>query len=104
MYVCVYIYIYIHMPARKDHTVDLLFTLDIVLTFNVPRRETTSGERLPEVPSEVSSEVFPLGVVFRFRSVFTEHITLRPYGQQLLKFVCSWYRNNSESALSSWFG
>ena len=28
---------------------------------------------------------FPLGVVFRFPAAFAEHITLRPYGQQLLK-------------------
>ena len=30
---------------------------------------------------------FPFGVVFRFRAVFAEHITLRPYREQLLKFV-----------------
>ena len=28
----------------------------------------------------------PLGVVDRFWAAFTDHITLRPYGQQLLKF------------------
>ena len=28
-----------------------------------------------------------LGIVVRFRTVVAEHITLRPYGQQLLKFV-----------------
>ena len=30
---------------------------------------------------------FPLGVVVRFRAVFTESMTLWSYGQQLLKFV-----------------
>ena len=34
----------------------------------------------------------PLGVVVRFRAVFTENISLRPYGQQLLKLFCSWDR------------
>ena len=33
--------------------------------------------------------LFPLGVVGRFRVDFAEHVTLRPYGQQLLKLFCS---------------
>ena len=33
---------------------------------------------------------FTLGVVVRFRAVFAGNITLRPFGQQLLMFFCSW--------------
>ena len=40
--------------------------------------------------------VFPLGVVVRCRYVFAENLTLRPYGQQLLKFFCSWDRKSLE--------
>ena len=54
--------------------------------------------------SEVSSDVSPFGVVVRFRSVFTENITLRFYGQQLLMFFCSWDRKGLEHTLSSYFG
>ena len=32
----------------------------------------------------------PLGVVVRLRSVVAEDVTLRLYGQQLLKCFCSW--------------
>ena len=34
--------------------------------------------------------VCPLGVVVKFRAVFAETITRRPYGQQLLKCFCPW--------------
>ena len=33
--------------------------------------------------------LFPLGVVVGFRLVVAENINLRPYGQQLLKLLCS---------------
>ena len=39
---------------------------------------------------------FPLGVVVRFRAVFTGNITLRPYGQKLLKWFRSWDRKSLE--------
>ena len=39
---------------------------------------------------------FPLGVVVRFRTAFAEHVTLRPYGQQHLKF-CSRERKSLEN-------
>ena len=45
---------------------------------------------LEKTTSKVSADLFPLsplGVVVRFRSVFAEHVTRRPYGQQLLKVV-----------------
>ena len=47
--------------------------------------------------------VCPLGVVVRFRAVFTEHIALWPYGQQFLKFFCSWDRKSLEHTSSSYF-
>ena len=53
--------------------------------------------------SEVSSEVLPLGVVVWFRASVTENITLRPYGQRLLKLFCSWGRKSLEHKLSSHF-
>ena len=40
---------------------------------------------LREKSFEVSFDVFPLGVVVRFRAVVAENITQRPYGQQFLK-------------------
>ena len=53
---------------------------------------------------EFLPKFFPLGVVVRFRSVFAEHIILRPNGQQLLKLFCSWDRKSLEHTLSSHFG
>ena len=41
---------------------------------------TPRGKQASEV---LFPNCFPLGVVVRFRSVFTEHITLRPYEQLL---------------------
>ena len=50
-------------------------------------------------------KLFPLGVVvLRFRAVFAEHITLRPYGQSLLKLFCSWDRKSLEHKLSLYVG
>ena len=46
----------------------------------------------------------PLGVVVRFRAAVSENITLRPYGQQLLMYFCSWDRKSLEHTLSSYFG
>ena len=40
----------------------------------------------------------------RFRAVVTGNVTLRPYGQQLLKLFCSWDRKSLEHTLSSYFG
>ena len=48
--------------------------------------------------------VCSLGHVVRFRAAFAEHIPLRPYGQQLLKFFCSWDRTSLEHTLSSYSG
>ena len=39
--------------------------------------------------------VCPVGVVVRFRAVVAENITLRPYGQQLLKLFWSWDREKA---------
>ena len=48
--------------------------------------------------------VFPVGVVVRFRKVVAENITLRPYGQHLLKLFCPWDRKSLEHTVSSYFG
>ena len=46
----------------------------------------------------------PLGVVVRFQAVVAEQITLRPYGQQLLKLFCSWDRKKLNTSCRRMLG
>ena len=43
--------------------------------------EEASSDPWERQPPKVSVELFPLGVVVRFRAAFTEDTTLRPYGR-----------------------
>ena len=64
-------------------------TQSLALTPRKKTQKTTNPKFLPMC--------FSLGVVVRCRSVFTEYITLRPYGQRLLKLFCSWDRKKLET-------
>ena len=80
MYVCMYIYIYIHTYI---HTLKLI-RLEVHAW--VEQKLTTQYFALEKTTSKVCfSKHFILMVVVRLRAVFAENITLRPYGQQLLK-------------------
>ena len=102
---CIYIYIYIYgihvmmLPkctkamlnhANTDVAVDVFQVLPLDLPKYLPKNlpKYLPRQKLPKY----LPKFFPLGVVVRFRAVFTESLTVRPYGQQLLKFFRSWDR------------
>ena len=98
--VCVYIYIYIY-----THICVICVCIYIYIYIWGFMDTCMTTQHIALTPREKHlRHLFPLGVVVRFRAAFAEHITLRPYGQQLLKLFCSWDGNNLEHTLSSYFG
>ena len=104
VYVYVYIYIYVykddypnycrsldacpdafpmHTPTHTPMQWSGLRSGHIVTPQNLAL--TPWEKRLPEF----LPKFFPLGVAVRFRAILAGNITLRPYGQQLLKLFCS---------------